>query len=252
MRINELYTYLDRLYPFNTAEGFDNSGFVYKSENQIIKKALLCLDITLDAVKEAVSVGADVIISHHPLAFEGIKKFDFDKDNVLVLLIKHGISAISLHTNFDAAENGLNVNLARILGLKNVSGIVGSNGGKYAGIVGEFDTDSFDEIALNIKEALEVPTLKVFDSGEKVKKAVIVSGAGFSFFEQAVSTGADLFITGQCKYHNFNEAYMQGISLIDAGHFYTERIFGDILENALLNTDIETVKYKDKIYYKEI
>lgn len=247
MHITEIYNKLDKLYPFSAAESFDNSGYVYISENKEITKAVLCLDITDEVINTAKEQGAQLIVCHHPLIFDGIKMLDEKRDALYIKLVKYGISAISLHTNFDVAENGLNENCAAVIGIKG-NNLYNENGIVY----GDFGTEDLQNIALNIKNSLGVDRLRYFDSGKPVKTAALVCGAGFSFFESAAEKGIDLFITGECKYHHFIKAKQYGISLIDAGHFFTERIFSRVIEKPISEMGIKTIVFEDKLFYNEI
>ena len=254
MLIDEIYRFLDENYPYITAEEYDNSGYIYKSSKNEITKILLCLDCTEDAVRKAAETGAELIISHHPLYIAGLpKSLNSDKDKTMVSLIKNDISAISLHTNFDAAKDGLNEILAETIGLEIIGKFSENHAGVCSGIIGKMNRKTVKEIAKHLKKVLGCNTVNYFESGKNPEKIALVCGAGFSFFEEAVKNGADLFITGECKYYHFNRAKELGVSLIDAGHFYTEKIFAKALMKKLSFIDnVKIEEFEDFLNYKQI
>ena len=252
MRISELYAALDKLYPFSSAADFDNAGFSFKGSDREIKKAVLCLDVTDAAAEFAVSESADIVISHHPLVFDPLKSLSANRDKALLTLIKNDISALSLHTNFDTAPCGMNETLASAIGVAVTGGFSKTPSGLYEGLLGRPPFPDVRRTALVIKDALSAPSVRVYAAKETAALAAVVAGSGSSLMEEAVAAGADLIITGDCKHHAFIDAARLGISVIDAGHFYTERIFSSVLSKTLSDLGVPFTVYADVAPYQEI
>ena len=119
MTIQELFALIDReIAPFSLAESWDNSGLLVGDGEREVKAALLCLDITLPAIRQAQRVGAQLIISHHPVIFHPLKRVM--ANSPVYALIEAGIGAICAHTNLDVARGGVNDCLAQALGLMDI------------------------------------------------------------------------------------------------------------------------------------
>ncbi len=123
MQVKEIINAIEEYAPLSYQEEYDNSGLQVGSAAMEAKKALICLDITLSVVEEALEHHCNVIISHHPLIFNGIKKIS-DKnyiEKIITIAIKNDIAIYSAHTHLDNVSNGVNKTLAEVLGLKNYS-----------------------------------------------------------------------------------------------------------------------------------
>ncbi len=192
-----------------------------------VGKALITLDITNAAIDRAIEGGFDVIVSHHPVFFGGLgvmNALTFDGAKA-VRLAKNNIAAMSFHTRLDAVENGVNDILAGLVGLKNIQVIGNDNIAR----VGELDNViSLDEFVKNAKAALshgsgdKEACLTVCDVNGKVKRVALVGGSGGDMMNLAKEAGADTYLTGDAKHHEYLGAYDFGINLICAGHFFTE------------------------------
>ncbi|MCC8016192.1 MAG: Nif3-like dinuclear metal center hexameric protein, partial [Clostridiales bacterium] len=173
----------------------------------------------LDAVKKTVEFAADLhadlIITHHPVIFTGIKQLK--KGSALYLCAENNIAVISAHTNYDIAECGINANLSSLLGLNNVKPIDGT----FISI-GDLDYEmSIDDFAEFVKERLNVSGIR-YTVTDKVIKTVAVGGGACEEFLPAAMECSDCFLTGDMKYHNFLEAAENDYAVISAGHFETE------------------------------
>lgn len=142
--VRDVYNYIDEIAPFDTAMDFDNCGMLVGNYSEVINKVLLSLDITPDVVKEAKKLGANLIISHHPVIFNPIKRLD--SNSVPYLLAKNGISAICAHTNLDMADCGVNTALADLLGIKDREGLSVYKSKNYNKVVVFTPTDYTDSI----------------------------------------------------------------------------------------------------------
>ena len=241
MDIKAIYNVIDLIAPFSEAEEWDNSGILVDSGKDI-KKALFCLDCSLEVVKEAIEKKVDLIVSHHPLIFDPIKKIE--SGSPLSLLIKNEISLISAHTNLD--KSGISVSTAEKLGLTDIS----SDGFL---ILGNTEKISARKLAEKCREVLGCPNVR-YTEKEDIEKVAFVSGSGGSFLSEAIEKGADALITGDIKHDVFIEANNKGIALIDAGHYSTEKIFiSRFAKKVGEKADIEIIlSEKEEIPFKKI
>lgn len=220
--VSDIYNYIDSFAPFNTAMGFDNCGILIGDEKCGVSKALICLDITKRTLNEAKDIGAQLIISHHPVIFNPLTKVL--KGSIVYELVENEISAICAHTNLDMARLGVNMSLAEKIGLRNVCGMDISqetNAPQWfsAQLENPLEPKAFANL---IKEKLSAPCVKFTEKSGKIKKVGICSGSGAEFAENAARAGMDAFVTSEAKHHQLINAKMLDICLIDAGHFSTE------------------------------
>ncbi len=192
--VKNIYDYINSIAPFDTQEEWDNAGFLIGEFRKEVKKAVLCLDVTKAVAEYAKDVEADLIISHHPVIFNGIK--NVKKGSAVYTCIENDIAVISAHTNFDLAESGINYNLAMRLGLNDIKQIDGS-----FLAVGNLDYEmSIDDFAQFVSDTLDVSGLRYTDTEKPVKTIAVGGGACEEYIELAVQN-ADCFVTGDMKYH---------------------------------------------------
>ena len=201
---------------------WDNDGLMCCPDpEREVRRVLAVLDITEEAVDEAIRGGYDLILSHHPLVFRGIKSLT-DRDGVgrkLLKLVQNGISAMSFHTRLDALTGGVNDLLAASLGLTEVIPF----GAEQIGRVGKLQKEmSPEEFALLVKDALHAPTVSLSSAGRRVSRVAVLGGSGRDDLFAAIAAGADIFLSGELGYHTMVDAPENGVSLVEAGHFYTE------------------------------
>ncbi len=223
--IQTIYEAMARLAPLELAESWDNPGLLVDC-GRPVARALTALDITPEVVAEAARLGCGVIVSHHPVIFSPLKRMD--GRDVPFLLVQAGISAICMHTNFDAAAGGVNEVLAGIFGMRDPAPF--ANG---CGRVGEIDPVAVPVLAAAAREklaALCVPPVgdtpavqvKYTDNGRPVRRLAVISGSGGSLFEEALAAGADCLLTGEASHHAACDAKRLGLGLVAAGHYATE------------------------------
>lgn len=222
MNVRELYEHMSKKIPSALSCDWDNDGLMCcpKAEREV-KRVLVTLDITSDAVKLAMKNGCDVIISHHPLIFKPVKSLTNDGGTSakLIKLVQNGMSAMSFHTRLDVLPGGVNDALCEKLGLKNVEPF--GDDGIMMGRIGEVDATTLDEFAARVKNALGSPM--VLYSGElPVQKVAVLGGNGDDFIGAAKRAGADTYVSGRLGYHAMQDAKENGINLIEAGHYFTE------------------------------
>lgn len=226
----ELLDTLEKIAPMKLAESWDNCGMQIDLEPKEIKKILVALEITKEVIKEAIDARADFIVTHHPLFFSSLKQVDCNiiAGNYTANCIQRGISVYSAHTNFDKAELGNNYYLAKLLNLKNVDNF-DKYADEYIGLFGELSEKKLlKDIIVDIKNFLDLKTSEIRVIGnldEKITQIGLCTGAGIDMLDIALSSGCQLFITGDVKYHDAIKAKEIGMNVIDAGHYGTEKIF---------------------------
>lgn len=215
-RAGEIYEYLKDLAPLELQMDFDNSGFQLGRLDAEVNKALLALDVTEEVVGEAIELGAQLIISHHPLIFSKLRSIT---DTKLLRLAENRIAVISMHTNLDIATGGVNDVLITLLGARADGPLDSDNCGR----VGELpEAQQFDSFLRFCKTALDSKGLRYYDAGRPVKRLAVMGGSGGDYIGCAAEKGCDTYVTADIKYHQFLEAKELGINLIDGDHFCTE------------------------------
>lgn len=230
--ISDIYKFLCELAPLDLQMGFDNSGLQIGRLSNNVSKALLALDVTDEVLQEAVDIGAELIISHHPLIFHAIKSIDGGniEGQRLLKIAENGIAVISMHTNLDIASGGVNDVLIELLGAKDEAALDSENCGR----IGYLDSPTSIADFLQIcKSKLNANGLRYYSSGKDVYKLAVMGGSGGDSLEDAYAHGCDTYVTADVKYHQFLRAQELGINLIDADHFCTENPVISVLRDQL-------------------
>lgn len=230
---------MEELAPVELAEEWDNVGLQVGQKKGKANKILLSLDATLPVAEEAKKIGADLIVTHHPLLYKPLKNVDFSTPSgkIIHLLIKSGIDLYCLHTNLDSAVSGTSRTLASMLGLKNLRPVIPSslNPSCGIGVSGAFSPSlKFSKVISKVKKVL--PEADIRYCGEEsriIKTATVCTGSGGSLLDKIFKMKVDLFITGELKYHEALEASQRGLALITAGHYHTEKIVLPVLKKYL-------------------
>ena len=251
--VNDILNYLNTIAPPYMKEDWDNVGLLCGSYNQPVTKVLMALDPFEHVCREAEEIGADLLITHHPLIFVAPHSIT-DASSVgrsILQLSRAGISAINAHTNLDCAPGGVNDVLAQRLGLNNIHVLnprgTDANGAPWgllrAGNVTEQPLDAFITV---VKNALECEGIRFVNGGRPVCKVAVGGGSCGSELRSAYDAGCDTFVTADIKYNQFWDATELGINLIDAGHFHTENPVVAVLAEKLQNTfpEIEVIQSK--------
>lgn len=239
MKVKELTDYLNRHYSEKAAEEWDNVGLLVGDEEQEISHVFLALDATQGTIAEAISCGADMIVTHHPMIFSGIKKINnrTDTGRKVITLIQNHISYYAMHTNFDIL--GMADLSARYLGLTDcqVLSVTGEdeNGPVGLGRVGSLPRPlSLETAAVYVKEALSLGDVRFYGEPEtRIARVAVCTGSGKSLIKDVLSSGADAYVTGDIDYHTALDAVAEGLAIIDAGHYGTEYIFADAMKREL-------------------
>ena len=239
MKCSEVIACLERVAPRCFAEKWDNVGLLAGREDKEVKKILLALDPTSDVVEEAANWKADLLITHHPLIFSGIKSVttsDFIGKRVFNLVFQD-ICYYAMHTNFDvmgmadAVADQLELEKCQVLDVTYQDEISKEGIGR----MGELSrTMSLEECAGYVKEKCRLSSVKVFGDPQKVIDVVaLIPGSGKSYIDLAIKKDAQVVITGDIDHHNGLDAVERGLAVIDAGHYGLEKIFVAYMEEVL-------------------
>ena len=231
--VKEIYDLLDRKAPFRYQMDFDNAGFLVGRGDAQVSGILVALDITPAVIQEAVDKNCQLIVAHHPVIWGKLGQVTDESStgkNVLAL-IEQGIAAICAHTNLDAAEGGVNTQLALRVGLTDTVPLeemgVDPEGRPYGiGRVGKLPDGPLplDTFAQRVKEGLHLGGLRALDAGRPVEKVAVGGGACGSMLPLVQAMGCDTFLTSDLKHDLYLEARTLGINLLDAGHYSTEAV----------------------------
>ena len=223
----DIIEFLEEKFPPSLAYEWDNIGLQVGDVNQEISKVMIALDGITAVVDEAKKKNVDLIITHHPFIFSGLKSIDFSvpQGRNIQKLIKNDIAIYTIHTNYDVAFGGMNDLLAQKLGLFDVHPFVMIDEVHGLGRIGEVEFDtSLIELAEKIKDQWmheEVSGIKTVDcgSGCRIKKVAVIGGSGGKYIHEAKAVGADVLVTGDVTYHMAVDAREIGLNLLDIGHF---------------------------------
>ncbi len=230
--VGEVFAFLNEKAPVARKMDFDNVGLLVGRRDRAVKRALVSLDITDQVIEEAAALGAELIVSHHPIFFSLKTVTDGDMDGSRVLaLAEGGIAAICMHTNLDAAQGGVNDALMAALG-GHAEAVLEPDTG--IGRIGTLQAETpFADFLRLVKEALRSNGLRYHDGGRPVKRLAVCGGSGGGDVGLAAEAGCDTLVTADVKYHQFLEAKHLGLNLIDADHFCTENVVVPVLHRWL-------------------
>lgn len=227
--VSNIYTYLNALAPQSRSMDWDNGGLLCGRGSKEVHRILVALDPFEDVAMEAAEMEAELIVTHHPLIFRPITTVTDETaiGRTILLLAKHDISAINLHTNLDLAPEGVNDVLSKRLGLENVQIMDPTDtddAGRQWGLLrcGTVAQKPVEQYLQFVKEVLGTPVLRYADGGKPVHRVACGGGSCADEIGSVSRAGCDTFVTSDAKYNDFWDARDLGITLIDAGHFYTE------------------------------
>lgn len=229
--VAEVMSIMETWAPKRLAEDWDNPGLLVGSPARRVSKIMTCLDVLESVADEAIERDCGLIIAHHPVIFRGQKNLrtDLPLGRLLQKLLSRDIAVIAAHTNLDIAEGGVNDVLAGKLGLRALQPFMITDTGDSLGRVGEIEAPldlwEFAKVVRDKLGAGHVRLVRPFGSEKKpVKRVAVCSGAGGEFIDKAVFAGANVYVTGDVKYHEARHAQELGLPVIDAGHFFTEQL----------------------------
>ena len=221
--VADILNFIETLAPRSMKMDWDNVGLLCGSKSAAVTKVLVALDPFEAVCQEAVEIGAQLIITHHPLIFQAPKAIT-DETSIgrsIMQLCRHGISAINAHTNLDQAPGGVNDVLAQKLGLEDVE-IINPKDGIGLMRCGDVAEQSLESFLALVKERLGCDGLRYVSGSQSVRKVAVGGGSCAGGMLEAKAAGCDTFVTADVKYNQFWDAYDLGMNLIDAGHFHTE------------------------------
>lgn len=245
MKAIDIIEAMDRWVPKEFVDSWDNTGFQIGDPNKEVEKILIALDLDEKVLEKAVNDNFQMVITHHPIIFQPLTSLtkETHNSNIIYQAIKNDIVVYNAHSNLDLVYGGVNDKLAEILGLKNLVPL--SLTSKFDkqdrelgyGRLGEIEETSFIAYLEIVKRNLNASHLIVYsdkDKKETIKKVAVCGGSGSDFIVDAYKQGADLFITGDIKYHDGQFGHELGLTIIDAGHFNTEKIILPTIKDYLI------------------
>lgn len=252
IKVKDIVSILEKKYPKNNAENWDNVGLLVGKLNQEVRKIQFSIDATENAIENAVKNGADMIITHHPMIFKPIKSVTTMDilGKKIIKLIENKKSLYAMHTNLDSSKGGLNDYILHLLDVKE-SKIIDVNETDNEAGIGRIYTLServtLEKYAEFIKKKLKIKNIRVIcENKEKsIRKIALINGSGMSYWRKVKSLGADLFITGDVGYHEALDAKEAGINIFDIGHFESENCFVELLSKELEKIGVEIIVFND-------
>ena len=239
--VADILMYIESIAPPYMAESWDNVGLLCGRKGKEVKKILVALDPFHNVIEEAIELGADLIVTHHPLIFgEELKAVNEETETgrCLLTLMEHGIAAINAHTNLDLAPGGINDILAEKLGLSDIE-VIAPEGtdaqGRPYGLLhaGFVEEQPLEQFLATVKTNLGCDGLRYVNCNKPVRKVCVGGGSCGGAYAEAAAHGCDTLVTADVKYNQFRSAFETGIHLIDAGHFHTENPTMPILARKL-------------------
>ena len=225
IQVKDVAAYLEERVPSALKMDFDTVGLLCGFPDREVTRVLVALDATGEVIDEAGEWGAELIVTHHPLIFHPLRRV-LVTDEVgghVASLLQKGISVISLHTNLDIVDGGVNDALSAAIGAAVLEKLPC---GRVAELPGEEGMDAF---LARVRKALGTEGLRYYDAGRKVRRIVLCGGAGSDLVGEARALGADTLLTGEVKYDQWLTGREMGVNLVDAGHFCTENVVTPVL-----------------------
>ena len=229
---------MDRWASPSLIDDWDNTGFQIGDPQKHVDRILVSLDLDRDVLQRALEIDAQMVVTHHPVIFKPLSSITKvgPRGGLIYDIIREDIVVYNAHTNLDLAKGGVNDVLADILGLTDTKplSITHEDTGHGYGRIGMIDSIEIWDYLDKVKAALDVEHLIIYGERERiVDKVAVCGGSGSSFIYDAYLGGADIYITGDIKYHDAQYAHELGLTLIDAGHYHTEKIILPVIREYL-------------------
>ena len=241
MKVRDIAAAIESFAPLSMQESYDNAGLIVGRMDDDVHKALLAVDVTEEVIAEAVAEGCDMIITHHPIIFHAMKRFNSasQTERCVEEAIRRGIVLYAAHTNLDSTPDGMSWRVAQMLGLENIAVMQPTNTeGAGFGVVGELaEAMPSAEFMRRVMERFDVKALRHSDVVKaEISKVAICTGSGGSLIDDARKSGADIYLTADLRYNDFMR-HENAIILADMGHFESEycaiQILFDILSKKI-------------------
>ena len=254
-KVKDVAAVIEEFAPLGIQEKWDNSGLCIGSPEAGVSSVLLGLDCTPELVEEAVAAGADMIVTHHPLIFSGLKKISPEDPVGLAVMkaVAAGISVYAAHTSADKVIAGVSGAMAGKLGLKNVEVLDAEGDGIGLGVVGDLpEPVTADEAVALVKERFALKALRASRPIDgPISRVAMCGGSGSSLIDKAMEAGAQLYLCGDVSYHHFFTR--SGFMIMDIGHYESEIQIVDILFSLLRkNFPTFAVRITENIYSNPI
>ena len=235
-KVKEIIKAIEAVAPLKIQDEWDNSGLQVGYPDDEVRGVLVCLDITEAVVREAISKGCSMIVSHHPLLFRGLKQVSdvTYQQRCVTEALKNGITIYSAHTSLDNAPNGVNYKIAELIGLQNLEWLEPKEGEDAgSGVIGELAQPvERDDFLKQLKTVFGVNCLRHSNpAGGPIKRVAVCGGAGAFLMPAAKALKADCFITGEFHYHDYFEN--DGMLLAELGHYQSEKCTIDLLKEII-------------------
>lgn len=238
LKVKDIAHAIEQVAPLRYQESYDNAGIQVGDPEAEVTGVLLCTDVTLAVIDEAISCGYNMLVSHHPLIFQGLKKLA-GRDSVERMVahaIKHDINVYSAHTNMDNAPSGVSHHMAAKLGMTDVMVLEAHDDDGVpvgSGVIGTMTPMPVIDLLRRVKQTFGVEAVRYSgDVDAEASRVALCGGAGAFLIDRARQAGAQVFVTGDVRYHDFFKAD-EGIVIADIGHYeseqYTKELFCDIL-----------------------
>lgn len=239
--VDDIIALFEKIAPVSLAEEWDNVGLQVGQGDWPVQKIWIALDPTPDVVENACGHNVNLLITHHPLIFKPLKSIDFKttRGAIIKMAALHQLAVFAAHTNLDSVSEGLNDCLIKKIGLRNIDVLKDGNIPKKSeaglGRIGELKKEiTFRKFIIDIKEKLALSQVKVAGNPElAVKKVAVCTGSGSSLMPEFILSGAQVFISGDLRYHDATAAEALGLGLLDIGHFQSERLFIELVAEKL-------------------
>ena len=245
IRIADVVQYLDSTFHPEYQEDYDNAGFLVGDTAEEYRGALVALDLTDEVLAEAKALGLNLIVTHHPLIFRGVKRITDSNalGQLLLDLIQSKVAVYAAHTNLDNLPWGVSGVLAEKLGLQNcrilrAAGVqpaaTAEDGAVGSGMVGELpESVSTKDFLHKAKQLTGIPTIRYAGGHGEVKRVALCGGSGAEFIPDAIASGADIYLTADLKYHDFQQSTGH-MTLADIGHYESEQFAKEIISHAIM------------------
>lgn len=234
VKVAEISGAIEEFAPKSLQENYDNAGLQVGDPQAGVTAVLVCLDVTEEVLKEAKERECNLVVSHHPLIFRGLKSLTgADTTQRLVIeALKDNIAVYSAHTNLDSTWDGVSHEIARKLDVKDPEVLEPQTGNPKAGlgVIGNIKPLPKIEFLRKVKETFKVTALKYSAQSPMlvVRRVAVCGGAGASLITSAIQAGADIIVTGDVKYHDFT-SFGSEIIIADIGHYESELCSREIL-----------------------
>lgn len=249
--VKQILDIVDDIAPFALAEAWDNVGVLCGRADMEVKRVLCALDMSEHVIDEALDKGANLIVTHHPILFSGRKNLSEDdaEGRMLCKLVRARIAHIAAHTNYDLAAGGVNDCLARALKLKNVNAI--EHDAQALVRIGDIDETTLGDFAQFAQTALGDVVRVCGDKRKLIKRVAVCSGSGGEYAHIALNARADVYLTGEMRYHDQLNMCAEGLATLTCGHAATERIAINPLAEGL-QTRINALQYNTQVLVSDM